>query len=137
MMCEERAGFLFAHACDQMSVWGCARCTKPICAAHTRTTAQGPACIACARAIESEQRAQAQEQQSADQQGTGQPARDEPGVGPPADDRQAYSDTDDPYFYRRGPSGSREHYDADDRRAFDSSANQEPEGSWEQDPAGS
>ena len=53
------------------------------------------------------------------------------------DERFTYTDTDDPYFYRRGPSGSREHYDADDRRAFDSSANQEPEGSWEQDPAGS
>lgn len=122
MMCEERAGFLFAHACDQMSVWGCSRCTKPICALHTRTTAQGQACIACARAIESEEGARNQDQQRDDQQ---------------RDDRQTYSDTDDPYFYRRGPSGTREHYDADDRRAFDSSANQEPEGSWEQDPAGS
>lgn len=121
MMCEERAGFLFAHACDQMSVWGCSRCSKPICAAHTRSTSQGQACIACARAIESEEGEKGQDQQGADQQS----------------DRQTYTDTDDPYFYRRGPSGSREHYDADDRRAFDSSANQEPEGSWEQDPAGS
>lgn len=129
MMCEERAGFLFAHACDQMSVWSCSRCTKPICAAHTRTTGQGQACIACARAIESEQGAERrdQDQKPADQQ----PADQQPA------DRQTYTDTDDPYFYRRGPSGSREHYDADDRRAFDSSANQEPEGSWEQDPAGS
>jgi hypothetical protein len=122
-MCEERAGFLFAHACDQMSVWGCSRCTKPICAAHTRQTTQGQACIGCARAIESEEaQAQNQNQQQADQQPT---------------DRQTYTDTDDPYFYRRGPSGSREHYDADDRRAFDQNANEEPEGSWEQDPAGS
>jgi hypothetical protein len=108
-----------------MSVWGCSRCTKPICAAHTRQTAQGQACIACARAIQAEE----QEQQRDQQQQGGDTARDE-----------RYSDTDDPYFYRTGSGGSsrsRENYDADDRRAFDQSANEEPEGSWEQDPAGS
>jgi hypothetical protein len=122
MMCEERAGFLFARACDQMSVWSCGRCGKPICAAHTRTTAEGQACITCARAVQTEEQARAQDQQTTeDTSGT------------------RYTDTDDPYFYRSGSgsSGSREHYDADDRKAFDSSANQEPEGSWEQDPAGS
>ena len=126
MMCEERAGFLFAHACDQMSVWGCSRCTKPICAAHTRPTTQGQACIACAREIQAEEQEQQRDRQ--------QPTEDT------TNRDQRYTDTDDPYFYRTGSSsssGSRENYDADDRRAFDQSSNQEPEGSWEQDPAGS
>jgi hypothetical protein len=122
MMCEERAGFLFARACDQMSAWSCARCHKPICVAHTRTTSQGQACIGCARAIMAEeQQAQGTEQRTSDEAST-----------------RTYEDTDDPYFYHSNRSwGSREHYDADDRRAFDAAANEEPEGSWEQDPSGS
>jgi hypothetical protein len=137
MMCEERAGFLFARACDQMSVWGCQRCTKPICAAHTRTTSQGQACIACARQIMAEEEQQQQQQQQQDPQQNPQATQDAGASGRYTD--SSYHDTDDPYFYRSrsSSSGRHEHYDADDRRAFDSSANEEPEGSWEQDPGGS
>jgi len=108
--CEERSGFLFAHACDQGAAWPCVRCGKQICHAHTRMTGEGQCCISCAR-----------EAHAADQQREGRQQDDD------------YTDTDDPYFYY---TGSRSYYDADDRAAFDSSAD-EPEGGWEADPGGS
>jgi hypothetical protein len=105
MMCEERTGFLFAHACERPSVWGCSACGKPICAEHTRLTDTGNTCIACART---------QQQQIADQNN-----QQVAGTGP----------TNDPYFY---DWGHRRSYDVDDYKSFDHTSNQssasEPEG---------
>jgi hypothetical protein len=109
MSCQERSGFLFAHACDQPAAWACVRCAKMICAAHTRTTAEGQCCISCAR----ESMAAGQDQQQA--QGN------------------QYRDTNDPYFYY---SGSRTTWDADDRRAFDTTPDQQ-DADWEKDPGAS
>jgi hypothetical protein len=112
MSCQERSGFLFAHACDQPAAWACTRCAKMICAAHTRTTAEGQCCIGCAREVMATQ----EQQQNQQQQQT-----------------DGYRDTDDPYFYY---AGSRSTYDADDRRAFDTSASPQ-DGEWEKDPGAS
>ncbi len=60
MSCQERSGFLFAHACDRPEAWNCAACGKPICAEHTRLTEAGNVCISCLQAQ--------QTQQTADQQ---------------------------------------------------------------------
>ncbi len=49
MNCQERSGFLFAHACDRVAAWSCAACGKGICAEHTRLTEAGNVCIGCAR----------------------------------------------------------------------------------------
>lgn len=50
LACQERAGFLFAHACDQPCVTFCAACRKPLCLRHCRMTEQGESCVTCARA---------------------------------------------------------------------------------------
>lgn len=47
MTCQERSGFLFAHACDRLSAYGCGVCGKPICVEHTRMGTSGPTCIGC------------------------------------------------------------------------------------------
>jgi hypothetical protein len=49
MICEERSGFLFAHACDRTAVWQCSQCGKNICYEHTRMGEGGNTCIACVR----------------------------------------------------------------------------------------
>ena len=45
--CDDRSGFLFAHACDRPAAGACSVCGKPICTQHTRMSAQGPTCITC------------------------------------------------------------------------------------------
>jgi hypothetical protein len=49
MICQERSGFLFAHACDRTAVWTCARCGKSICYEHARPAEDGYTCITCLR----------------------------------------------------------------------------------------
>jgi hypothetical protein len=101
--CEERSGFLFAHACDRPVAWSCATCGKSICAEHTRMTESGYGCISCVR-LQGEQTDQEreQQQQQQQQQGQGQPDRT----------------TDDPYFYADDDYDNT--WDPSDRRAFSS-----------------
>jgi len=47
LACDDRSGFLFAHACDRPAAGACSVCGKPICTQHTRMSAQGPTCITC------------------------------------------------------------------------------------------
>jgi hypothetical protein len=89
MICEERSGFLFAHACDRTAVWQCVQCGKNICFEHTRMGAGGNTCIACLRP---------------------------PAAQPEQDSRQA---GDDPYFYASDGYDADGYYDADDYRVFD------------------
>ncbi len=48
-MCNEKAGFLFSHACDQPSLHTCAQCGKPICMSHGHHTEEGIFCTLCAK----------------------------------------------------------------------------------------
>lgn len=47
--CNEKAGFLFDHACSQAAVVECGRCSKPICNNHFREDGNEIVCITCAR----------------------------------------------------------------------------------------
>ena len=101
MTCQERSGFLFAHACDRAVARCCTRCGKAICAEHTRMAEDGYTCISCLRLVQDEQQQQ-REQQEQQQQGQGET-----------------STTDDPSFY--ADDGYRSNWDPSDRRAFRSS----------------
>lgn len=46
MRCQERSGFLFAHACDREAVASCASCGKMVCHEHLRP---GTTCVSCAK----------------------------------------------------------------------------------------
>jgi hypothetical protein len=111
MSCQERSGFLFAHACDRPVAWSCTRCGKAICAEHTRMAEDGYTCITCLRLVQDEQSKEREEQEKKAE----------------GDDT---STTDDPYFY--ADDGYRSDWDPSDRRAFrsstsDSSSADEPE----------
>ena len=103
MTCQERSGFLFAHACDRAVAWSCTRCGKAICAEHTRMAEDGYTCISCLRLVQDDQQQQRQEQEQKQQGQEGE-----------ADT------TDDPYFY--ADDGYRSDWDPSDRRAFRSSS---------------
>jgi hypothetical protein len=128
--CADRSGFLFAHACDQPPARTCSRCRKPICLRHTRSTADGPVCIACLRRQDSDT-------SSTTSDGTSSPSGAGAGAVTAAavaagtfggagaagawEDPSAGGPRDDPYFY--GTSADRAaYYDADDFRAFDVAA---------------
>lgn len=102
MNCEERSGFLFAHACDRMAVWPCVSCGKNICPEHTRLSEAGSVCITCMR-----QQMTTQEQD-------------------PQHRAQQNQTTDDPYFYSDDDYVSTSYYDADDYKAFDAGASSAP-----------
>jgi len=48
-ICNEKAGFLFSHACASPPAGSCQSCGKPICANHVREVEGGIACIECSR----------------------------------------------------------------------------------------
>jgi hypothetical protein len=48
MNCEDRSGFLFAHACDRVATVSCTACGKHVCALHLRGEGGRPLCVACA-----------------------------------------------------------------------------------------
>ena len=48
-ICNEKAGFLFSHACDRIPEGRCGRCSKPICSKHTRDTSDGAVCTSCGK----------------------------------------------------------------------------------------
>ena len=48
--CNEKAGFLFEHACDAGAVASCSRCSKPVCNAPCCDDEDGePVCSTCAK----------------------------------------------------------------------------------------
>ncbi len=61
--CNEKSGFLFSHACDQLSTGACSRCSRPVCSEHTHPTEQGVLCTTCAKqAIKQERQQQGKTQ---------------------------------------------------------------------------
>ena len=48
-ICNEKAGFLFRHACLQLPTGSCQSCGKPICEKHSRLFDDANLCIDCAR----------------------------------------------------------------------------------------
>lgn len=96
MTCEERSGFLFAHACEEPAVWPCALCGKNVCMLHTRVTDAGNTCITCARA-----------------------------QMPASERKDGTRTTDDPFFYSDDDYTDSSYYDAEDYDAFDASAGSE------------
>ena len=100
MSCQERSGFLFAHACDRPVAWSCATCGKAICAEHTRMTESGYGCIGCVR-LQNEQAEKEREEQQGEQKAG-----------------EGGEETDDPYFYADDDYDNT--WDPSDRRAFSS-----------------
>ena len=47
--CQERAGFLFAHDCDEPVSERCGTCNKAVCKAHAHPGAGGLLCSSCAK----------------------------------------------------------------------------------------
>lgn len=48
-ICNEKAGFLFKHACLRPPVTHCENCSKPICSDHMRQHDSRSLCIKCAQ----------------------------------------------------------------------------------------
>jgi hypothetical protein len=124
LVCADRSGFLFAHACDRPAAGACVVCGKPICLEHTRMAAAGPTCITCLRSDWRDDDSGFRTGRSGDR---GQRAeRDEPGVeregrsgggGASGEFPEGSRPADDPFFYPGVDRGA--YYDADDFRAFD------------------
>ena len=93
MNCEDRSGFLFAHACDRVASISCEACQKHVCPQHLRGEGGRPLCVACARKEAAEPKAENAER------------------------RQGMAHAD-PYLY--GAYYGYSMYDADDRSAFSS-----------------
>ena len=47
--CEERAGFLFSHACQELSTDQCGDCQKAICQTHSHSAQGRLICTTCAK----------------------------------------------------------------------------------------
>ncbi|MFK7820724.1 MAG: hypothetical protein AB8G99_18545 [Planctomycetaceae bacterium] len=48
--CNEKAGFLFPHACGRASTRECGQCAKPICEQHlARGVGDGTLCTSCGK----------------------------------------------------------------------------------------
>jgi hypothetical protein len=107
MTCQERSGFLFAHACDRPPAGACSRCTKAICLEHTRLAGGLPCCIGCAKEAET------------------------------ADGQERSEHEDDPYWYSGDSSSGYTTYDADDFKAFDHTEEPAGDDQFETDAAGS
>ena len=132
--CNDRSGFLFAHACDRLPAAACSRCTKPICVEHTRTTPTGPTCISCLRRGDSDRSSRdSSSSSSSASPSTGTAAAAAAagivaaGTFGGAGATGAWTGPgeggtrDDPYFYG-GEAERAAYYDADDFRAFDTAA---------------
>ena len=126
LLCADRSGFLFAHACDEPAIGACSVCGKAICVRHTRSTASGPTCITCVRGT-----SDSSPDHSSDH-GTSSGASDATpeqwaggegqsgGAGSSGEwsaDAPPASRADDPYFF---PGVERAaYYDAEDQAVFD------------------
>jgi hypothetical protein len=126
LTCDDRSGFLFAHACDQPAIGTCSVCAKSICMQHTRATASGPTCITCMRDDTDRDSDHASDHGTSRTSSDDGPERWAGGEGqsggagssgewvpgPPAASR-----ADDPYFF---PGVERAaYYDAEDHAAFE------------------
>jgi len=58
--CEERAGFLFSHACKERVAVDCKACKKSICEAHSHLQEGGIICSSCAKKTERKERRQSE-----------------------------------------------------------------------------
>lgn len=47
--CQETAGFLFKHACENLGSHYCATCQKFVCDEHCKQLKGEPVCVACAK----------------------------------------------------------------------------------------
>jgi len=47
--CNEQAGFLFSHDCQEVATHKCDKCSKPICMNHAHQSEQGTKCTTCAK----------------------------------------------------------------------------------------
>lgn len=47
MTCQDRTGFLFAHACDRLAAWKCGGCAKEVCDDHMRRQGASTLCATC------------------------------------------------------------------------------------------
>ena len=48
--CEERAGFLFKHACDRLPAHVCGKCNKSVCNEHSKLNDQNQLiCVTCTK----------------------------------------------------------------------------------------
>ena len=56
--CAEKAGFLFSHHCRRPSTARCGKCSRPVCAKHQVTAAEGAVCISCGKKAQRRQRRQ-------------------------------------------------------------------------------
>jgi hypothetical protein len=49
MRCRETAGLLFPRACHEAAAVQCAKCARPVCAAHVRPAGGTQLCVSCVR----------------------------------------------------------------------------------------
>lgn len=114
-LCQETAGFLFSRPCRTPATLQCASCGKPLCLAHARVGASGPACVTCRH-----------------HEGSRTPAEE--------DDPYAYSGR---WYSDYSDYGGTDHYSRADRQAFEpspagpsdfaGSADGPPDEAWESD----
>ena len=48
-ICNEKAGFLFSHACDRAPESSCMLCDRPVCGDHSHPVDEGVVCTTCRR----------------------------------------------------------------------------------------
>jgi hypothetical protein len=101
--CEDRSGFLFAHACDRPATGACSHCGKQICIEHTRFEGGTPLCVTCMATT----------------------TPDDPNADPAQAQARAQPAEDDPYFYRSRHYDDSSSFDTDDYSAFDESDSSE------------
>ena len=120
MSCNEKAGFLFEHACTDTATGACQKCRKAVCQRHTHPTPHGYMCTSCAKKEVKKQRFQRQR-------------------WPGWDDNPFLYDTyyyNGYGFYGRGYWGN-DYLGDDFTEADGESLRQEGDGDWEYDMGGS
>ena len=138
LVCADRSGFLFAHACDRPATGACSVCGKAICVQHTRMRATGPTCIGCLRDERDEpddrdgELTITRSSRSSDDPPGGAEAPEGhfggggAGAGGEWPGPESAARADDPYFF---PCADRAaYYDADDHAAFDAPGEPDAEG---------
>jgi hypothetical protein len=111
MTCQDRTGFLFAHACDRLAAWKCGSCAKEVCDDHMRREGAATLCASCwKKSVPPPQ----------------------PGVA-----AQAPIFYNDPFWYSHYHYNAYPYYDLDDYRVFHRrSSSSSPSRSYEGDPQG-
>lgn len=138
LLCADRSGFLFAHACDRPAVGACSSCGKAICMEHARMASAGPTCITCLRGESDPDRDRSHSStrdRDSDSSSSSGPSTDESpqgmvvgggksgGAGASGDWQEGPPEVaraDDPFFFQGVNRAA--YYDADDHAAFDTLA---------------